>query len=267
MGLVSPEEARPKAKAAALRAIELDENFAGAHEVLALVRGYMDWDWDAAWASWRKSLELNPNVASAQGVYANFLTTVGHGEEALIHSKRAVELDPFNPLVQCWHAVVLYYLRRYDEAIAAAREALRIQPDFSFATNTLWFILHEKKGMEKESFEAVKDFARVTYTDPRIDEALDRGYAHGGYTEAMKRGAEALIARLPKTYCLPSDIAIFFVMAGEKEKAMEWLEKGFEIHDPIFPYLGLPYFDGIRSDPRFQNILRRVGLPTDDKKR
>jgi eukaryotic-like serine/threonine-protein kinase len=267
MGLVSPEEARPKAKAAALRAIELDENFAGAHEVLALVRGYMDWDWDAAWASWRKSLELNPNVASAQGVYANFLTTVGHGEEALIHSKRAVELDPFNPLVQCWHAVVLYYLRRYDEAIAAAREALRIQPDFPFATNTLWLILHEKKGMEKESFEAVKDFARVTYTDPRIDEALDRGYAHGGYTEAMKRGAEALIARLPGTYCLPSDIAIFFVMAGEKEKAMEWLEKGFEIHDPILPYLGLPYFDGVRSDPRFQNILRRVGLPTDDKKR
>jgi TolB-like protein/Tfp pilus assembly protein PilF len=267
IGFVSPEEARPKAKAAALRAIELDENFAGAHEALALVRGGMDWDWNAAWASWRRSLELNPNVASAQGAYGNFLTTVGHGEEALIHSKRAVELDPFNPLVQCWHAVVLYYLRRYDEAIAAAREALRIQPDFPFATNTLWFILHEKKGMEKESFEAVKDFARVTYTDPRIEEALDKGYAHGGYAEAMKRGAEALIARLPETYCQPSDIANFFVMAGEKEKAIEWLEKGFEIHDPILPYLGLPCFDGVRSDHRFQNILRRVGLPTDNKKR
>jgi serine/threonine protein kinase/tetratricopeptide (TPR) repeat protein len=263
IGFVSPEEARPKAKAAALRAIELDENSASAHEALASVRGFMDWDWDVAWESWRRSLELNPNVANAQGAYAHFLMIMGHGEEALIHSKRAVELDPFNPLVQCWHAIVLYSRQRYDEAIAPAREALRIQPDFPFATNSLWFILHEKMGMERESFEAAKDFARVTYNDPRIEAALDKGYAQGGYAEAMKRGAEALIARLPETFYLPTDIAMFYAMAGEKDKALDWLEKGLNIHDPGLPYIGLRYFDGVRSDPRFQDLLRKVGLPAD----
>jgi hypothetical protein len=79
----------------------------------------------------------------------------------------------------------------------------------------------------------------------------------------MKRGAEALIARLPETFCLPSDIATYYMAAGEKAKTLDWLEKGFEIHDPILPYLGLPYFDGLRSDPRFQDLLRKVGLPAD----
>jgi len=261
IGFVSPVEARPEAKAAALRAIELDENFAGAHEALASVRGFMYWDWDGSWKSWRRTIELNPNSANAQGAYAQFLMVMGHGEEALIHSKRAVELDPFNPLIQCWHAILLYYLRRYDEAVAVAQEALRIQPDFPIATNTLWLILHEKKGMERESFEAAKDFARVTYNDPRIETAFDKGYAQGGYTEAMKRVAEALVARLPETYCLPSDIAMFYTMAGEKDKALDWLQRGLEIHDPVLPYLGLPDFDGIRSDPRFQELLCKMNLP------
>jgi serine/threonine protein kinase/tetratricopeptide (TPR) repeat protein len=266
LGFVSPEEAGPKAKAAALRAIELDANSAGAHETLASVRKAIDWDWDGASESWRRSLELNPNSANAQGAYAHFLMIMGHGEEALIHSERAVVLDPFNPLIQCWHALVLYYLRRYDEAIAAAREALRIQPDYPFATNALWYILHEKKGMERESFEAAKDFARVAYNDPGIDSALDEGYAQGGYTEAMKRVAEALVARLPETYCLPSDIASFYTMAGENDKALDWLEKGLEIHDPVLPYIGMPDFDGLRSDPRFQELLRKMNLPLGDIK-
>jgi serine/threonine-protein kinase len=266
-GFVSPEEARPKARAAALRAIELDENSAGAYEALASVRGFMDWDWDVAGESWRRSIERNPNSANAQGAYAQFLMMMGHDEEALIHSKRAVELDPCNPLVQCWLAIVLYSQRRYDEAIAADREALRIQPDSPFAISTLWYILHEKKGMERESFEAAKDFARVIYNDPRIETALGEGYAQGGYTEAMKRVAEALVARLSETYCLPSDIAVFFIMAGEKNKAIDWLENGLEIHDGIMAYLGLPCFDDVRSDPRFQALLRKVGLPTDGQKR
>jgi serine/threonine-protein kinase len=260
-GWSPPEEAGPKAKAAALRAIKLDENSAGAHEALALVRKAIDWDWDGAWESWRRTIELNPNVASAQGSYALFLMIMGHGEEALIHSERAVVLDPFNSLVRSWYAFVLYSRQRYDEAIAAAREALRIQPDNPIATNALWLIMHEKKGMERESFEAAKDFVRVIYNDPRIDSTLDEGYAQGGYAEAMKRGAEALIARLQETFCLPSDIAMFYTMAGEKDKAIEWLEKGLEIHDPALPYLGLPCDDDIRPDPRFQDILRRMNLP------
>jgi tetratricopeptide (TPR) repeat protein len=167
-------------------------------------------------------------------------------------------------LIRSWYAAILYSQRRYDEAIAEAREALRYQPDFPIATSVLWWVLHEKKGMEKEALEAAQAFARITYDDPRIDAALSEGYAQGGYAEAMKRGAEALIARLPETFCLPSDIAGFYAMAGEDTKAVDWLEKGLKIHDPVLPYLGVTYplFDPLRSEPRFQALLRKVGLPT-----
>jgi TolB-like protein/Tfp pilus assembly protein PilF/predicted Ser/Thr protein kinase len=262
-----PEETGPKAKAAALRAIELDANSAGAHEALALVKTFIDWDWDSAWEPWRRSLELNPNVASAQGAYGQFLMIMGHGEGALIHSERAVGLDPFSPLLHSWYALVLYSRRCYDEAIAAAREALRFQPDFPVAANALWWIMHEKKGMEKEAFEAAKVFARVTYNDPRIEAALDEGYAQGEYAEAMKRTAEAQIARFPGPICGPSDIAIFYTMAGEKDKAIEWLEKGLEFHDPVLPYLGLPAFVDLLGDElRYQELLRKMNLPVDGDK-
>jgi serine/threonine-protein kinase len=265
-GWSPPEEAGPKVKAAALRAIDLDENSAGAHEALALVRMLIDWDWDGARDSWQRSLELNPSVASAQTVYAHFLMIMGRGEEALIHGERAVGLDPFNPLVRCFYSSVLYSRRRYEEAIAEVREAQRIQPDFPIAANLLWWIMHEKKGMEKGAFEAAKVFARVTYNDSRIEAALDEGYTQGGYSKAMKRAAEALIARLPEVFCLPSDIGTFYAMAGEKVKAIEWLEKGLEVHDPVLPYLGYPLFvDLLGEDPRFQELLRKMNLPVDEK--
>jgi len=265
LGWCPPEEAGPKAKAAALRVIELDENSAAAHEALASVR-WTDWDWDGARESYRRSLELNPNVATTQAMYAHFLLIMGHGEEGLIHSERAVVLDPFNPLIRSFYALALYSRRRYEEAIAVAREALRLQADFPIAVNVLLLAMHELTGMEKEAFEAAKAFARVTYNDPKIEAALDEGYAQGGYAEAMRRGAEALIGRLPRTFCLPSDIAMFYNMAGEKNMALDWLEKGLEIHDPALPYLGMPDYDSLRPDPRFQDLMRRMKLPVGDKK-
>jgi TolB-like protein/tetratricopeptide (TPR) repeat protein/predicted Ser/Thr protein kinase len=265
LGWCPPEEAGPKAKAAALRAIELDKNSAAAHEALASVR-WTDWDWDGARESYRRSLELNPNVATTQAMYAHFLLIMGHGEEGLIHSERAVVLDPFNPLIRSFYALALYSRRRYEEAIAVAREALRLQADFPIAVNVLLLAMHELTGMEKEAFEAAKAFARVTYNDPKIEAALDEGYAQGGYAEAMRRGAETLIGRLPRTFCLPSDIAMFYNMAGEKNMALDWLEKGLEIHDPALPYLGMPDYDSLRPDPRFQDLMRRMKLPVGDKK-
>ena len=150
-------------------------------------------------------------------MYAHFLLIMGHGEEGLIHSERAVVLDPFNPLIHSFHAFVLYSRRRYEEAIAAAREAQRFQPDHYVASYALW-IAYEKKGMKKEALEAAKLFARVAYGDPRMEAALDEGYAQGGYAEAMNRAAEFLVARLPKTYCLPGDIAMYLLWPGRRTR-------------------------------------------------
>ncbi len=264
-GLVSHEEAAPKARAAAQRGVELDENSAVAQAALASVRTFIDWDWDGARESWRRALDLNPNDANGQGLYAHFLFITGQGEEALIHSERAVGLDPFNPSVLAWHASILYFARRYDQAIAAAQEGQRIQKDNPPLLGVLWYA-YEKKGMMKEAFEAARAAAIVLYNDPRIGKALDEGYARGGYAEAMKRAAEFLIARASETFTLPGDIGQYYALAGEKSKALDWLEKGLAIHDSGLIYLRSPSFDSLRSDPRFQDLLRRMNLPSASEK-
>jgi TolB-like protein len=267
MGLISPEEAGPKAKAAALRAIELDEYLAGAHEAMGSVRFLIDWDWDGAREFYLRAVELNPNVAYAQVIYAHLLLIMGHGEEALAHSKRSIDLDPYNPTVQALHSFVLYAQRRYDEALAGARRVLSLQPDSLVGMSDLVTVLHEMEGMEKEAFEAAKALVRAGYNDPKVDAALEAGYARGGYAEAMKSVAETLVARLPEAFALPSDIAFWFALAGEKEKAIEWLEKGLDPHDPVLPYIGYyRVYDGLHSEPRFQELLRKMKLPAPDKK-
>ena len=261
-GLVSPEEAGPKAKAAARKAIELDEDLARAHQALAVIRTWTDWDWEGARESWRKTIELNPNVASAQALFSHFLMIMGCDEEALEHSQRAVVLDPFNPLILSLHAQFLHFNRRYDEAIVVAKEAFRFQPNHPLANSALWSVMH-MKGMEREAMEGAMSKFKVQYNDPRIDAAFDEGYAQGGYAEAMKRAAEALASRLPGAYSRPFDIADCYAMAGEKDKAIEWLEKGFEVRDPNLPYVGLyPGFDDLHLDPRFQDLLRKMNLPS-----
>jgi len=121
--------------------------------------------------------------------------------------------------------------------------------------------MHDKKGMEREAFEAAKVFSRGTYNDARIEAALDEGYAQGGYAEAMKRGAGALIARLPEIFCLPGDIAMFYAAAGEKTKTLDWLEKGLEVHDPVLQYVRVPPFvDLLGDEPRYQELLRKMNL-------
>jgi TolB-like protein/Tfp pilus assembly protein PilF len=265
-GLVSFEEAGPKARAAALRGVELDENSAVTQAALASVRTFVEWDWDGARESWRRAIDLNPNDANAQALYAHYLIIMGHDEEALVHSQRAVGLDPFNPIVRGWYAAILYGMRRYDEAIAAAKEGLRIQKDNPVLTGML-MSAYLKKGLTKEAVEYAHAYLPVVYNDPKMVAAFDEGYARGGFAEGMKRVAERQVVRIPEMPSRPGDIGNSYAMGGEKDLALEWLEKGVDTHDPALEYLSDPIYDGIRSDPRFQDLLRKVGLPTDEKKR
>jgi hypothetical protein len=115
--------------------------------------------------------------------------------------------------------------------------------------------------MHKEALTAAKAYLNGVYRDRDVEEAFDRGYAEAGYSGAMRRAAEALAAHFRKTYVNPSDIACLYVEAGEKAQALEWLEKGFEVRDPSMPYLGVPFYDSLRADPRFQALLRRMNFP------
>ena len=260
MGITPPHEAGPKAKAAALQAIALDDDSAEAHAALALVRTWTDWDWAGAWPEWRRALELDPNAANAHAYYAHFLAIVGRTDEAIPHSERALELDPFNALFHSLYAMVLYFDRRYDDAMAAARTALALQPGQGIARYTLQTVFIAK-GMRDEQLALQRE--RIAH-DPERVAVFERGLAEAGY-EGVQRGiADLLAARYEKSgwgEFGPESIAFRYLDAGDYDRAIDWLEKGYEDRDPNLPYIGKPFYDPLRSDPRFQALLRRMNLP------
>ena len=144
---------------------------------------------------------------------------------------------------------------RVDGAVAAAHQA----PDNPVALNAAWWAYSLTRA-DREAAEAARTYLRL-YGDRTVDESFDRGYAQGGYREGMKRAAQALAARSRTASVLPSDVAQLFLQAGETATAMDWLDRAFEYRDPNLPYLRLPIYDPLRADPRFQSLVRRMGLP------
>jgi tetratricopeptide (TPR) repeat protein len=152
----------------------------------------------------------------------------------------------------------LYFVRRYDECIAKCREVLRTTPNHPLALSGLWYASYEK-GMVEESLAAAKALY-AAYRHPQAAEAMERGYSEGGYTEAMRLAAETLAAG--STYVIPVELAQMYAYAGLNDRALESLERAFEVRDPNVPYVGIyPIFDPLRDDPRFQDLLRRLNLP------
>jgi serine/threonine-protein kinase len=269
MGITAPGEAGPKAKAAAERAIALDDSAAGAHQALAVVRSWTEWDWAGAEPEWRRALELDPNSASTHAYYAHFLANLGRADEAAPHAERALELDPFNALFHAMYGVVLQYQRRWDESVAAARTALSLQPDMPVAHG----VLQDAYIAEGMRDEQLADQRERIARDPERVAAFEQGLAEGGYEGAQRRIADLLAARYEKargipdagarTVFMPVWIAWRYLDAGDPERAIDWLEVAYEAHDPSLPYVGSPSWDALRADPRFRALLRRIGLPED----
>jgi TolB-like protein len=255
MGVVPPGTATPRAREAAAKALELDDTSAEAHFNLAVIRGWSDWDWEGCEKEFHRALEIDPNFALARAIYSHYLMTMRRPEEALRQIKRALELDPLNGFYRALYAVDFQWIHRYDDAFAQAKEALRTAPGNGVALGVLNSV-YARKGMYKEAIDVLKG-----QYPPDVDRALEQGYAKGGYELAMRRGAEALVADSHKSFVSPFDIAGLYVEAGDKDKALDWLEKGLETRDPNMPYLGLPAFDSLRSMPRFQAIVRKMNLP------
>ena len=251
--------ARSKAKAAALQAIALDESSAEAHEALASSLTWGEWEWAAAEREWKRALELNPNGANAHAYYAHYLMHMGRATEGIRHSERAIELDPYNALYHSLHGMVLVYLRRYDDALAAAEKANAISPDAGVAFSVFQRV-YLSKGMRDE--QLAEQRLRIA-RDPERVAAFERGLAEGGYEGAQRAIANVLAARYEKDQGGHSawGIALRYLDAGDKEKAIAWLYRGYDDRDQNMPYLGMPEWDPLRSDPRFQALLRRIGLP------
>ena len=226
----------------------------------------MDWDWVVAEREFKRAIELNPSFPDALIYYSHFLMNMGRPDEAMPQARRSLALDPFNPLFHTLYGVDFLYIGQWDEAIAQARTALSTAPDDAIANGLLWYAFGAK-GMHKEALAAARVYMKASYDDRAVDEALERGFAEVGYQGAMRRAAEPLVAHFHRSYVNPIDIVSLYVEAGETSRAVDWLEKGYEVRDQSMPYIGWPIFDSLRSDARFQSLLRRMNLPPVDPPR
>jgi tetratricopeptide (TPR) repeat protein len=259
VGFTAPREAGPKAKAAALKALELDNTLAAAHSSLALAKHFYEWDWVGAEREYKRSFELNPNDAGARATYSFYLINMKRPEEGMAEIQRALELDPLNTWLQAVYGDDLVFAGRDDEALVQYQKALRTSSGLTWAHLGLSGILFRKAKYEESWAETKAYYAG----DREMEDALTQGYAQSGYRGAMRRAADTLAARARKTYMLPSDVAGLYMMAGEKAQALAWLEKGLEMRDFGAPQYGLdPTFETLRSTPRFQEIVRRLNLPS-----
>ncbi len=259
MGYVPMSAAAREGKWAETKALALDSSLAEVHYIIGVRRAWLDWNWDGAVQSLRKSVELNPNQVEAHAYFSQLLFILKRHDEAIGHIEEAMKLDPFNPLIQGLYAMDLMYVHRYDEVIRLLRKTLELSPSEPIALSTIRSAYHQKK-MYDEALEVW----RLSYEargDREAVEALSRGRAEGGYTRALQRLAEMLIERSKTSYVTPWQIATLYTRAGMKEEALDWFDKAYEAHDPNMPYLSVdPIFDDLRNHPRFQAILKRMGL-------
>jgi len=258
MGFVSPAEAAPKANAAALRAVELDDTLADAHYALAVVSTWANWDWPAAEREFRRAIQLNPGFADAHAYYAHLLNILHRPDEAMVEARRSLELDPFNGLFKSLYAADLLFVHRFDEAIAQFDAALATNPTDGVALTGLLSARHHKREY-KQALEALNRYASaVGYSE--VTTLLAQGTT-ADYRATMRKLADALAARSRKTFVLPWDVASWYAYAGDKNQCLEWLERAYQARDPNLPYLWFPDFDFVRSDPRFRDLLKRMKLP------
>lgn len=262
MGMAPRNEAVPLAKAAAEKAVELDNTLAEAHYALALVRTWTEWDWESAETEFQQAFKLKPNYPEAHAYYAHFLAHMGHTDESLLYMEKALECDPLNPLFHALYSMVLFYNRRFDDALAAASTAQEMFPGIPIAGSLKQHVFIAK-GMQDE----LLTYQRQSYS-PEFLVELERGLERGGYEGAQRAIADLLASRYgkPGRRVRAHVIAYQYLAAGDYEQAIDWFEKSYEEHDPNLPYIGKPSCDPLRSYPRFQELLRKIGLPSDDKR-
>jgi len=260
-GTVPPGEIMPPARKAALRALELDPDLASAHTVLGFVQLYFDWDYSAAEREFRRALELDPNECHALHGIAGCLIARGHIDEAVEWVKRSRQLDPYSRLR---NVVVMAYLmiaRRNEEAKAEV-ERWR---SFSGEDRTGWFTLCMVYNQQDRNDEAMVELRNSSAgRDSEWAPALEKAFATSGIRGAFRVCADRLAARSQYQYVDGFNVALYFALAADKEQAFEWLEKAHQDRSPAMHLMIMRRaFDSYRSDPRFQDLMSKMGLTAD----
>jgi len=258
MGFVPADQASPKSEAAALRALAIDNELAEPHLWLAVIRSWTDYNWSAAEELFTKAIRLNPSYADVRGSYSHFLAVHGRFEESLAQIEVALELDPFNGWLIGLYGVVYHMSHRYDEAIVELERALRISPDLPFVWMALAGSYHYSGQLDKAIQAEASYLKAVGMSEAQAE--LMRRYEADGYQVARAWLADLLAEQSVATGTLANWTAVRYARAGNNEKVIEWLERSIEQSDPNAPYLRIPEFDALHSDPRVRELIRRLGI-------
>jgi TolB-like protein/DNA-binding winged helix-turn-helix (wHTH) protein/Flp pilus assembly protein TadD len=256
--VMTPKEAFPNAKAAAIKALELDSTLGEAHNSLAFVLDGFDWDLDAGGKEFRRAIELNPGYATAHHWYAWHLSLLGRYDEAIAEMSKAENLDPLSLIINTDLAELLVLAHSYDESIRQSRKTIEMDPNFALAHNQL-AQAYLQKHMYDEAVAELKTAVQLSGGSPAFIANLARAYVVSGKRSEAVKLLDELKKRSNPGYSNASEIAVIYASLGDTDQAMNWLEKGYD--ERFNPGVLLrPGFDPLRSDPRFQYLVHRIGL-------
>ncbi len=258
-GFVSPTEALPRAKAAALKAVEIDPKSGEAHSSLALALSHQR-DWATAETEFKRALELSPRYANAHHWYGDYLSVMGRQEQALAEAKRAFQLDPLSPMINMWLGLRYYHARRYDEAIEQGRKILEFDPSFAPA-HLLLGEAYVQKGLRAQAISELQSATSLSGDSPLYMAQVGVAYAAAG----KKAEALSVVDHLQKVarriYVSSYGLAQIYAALGDKQQAMKWLQSSYDERAVWMEYLNEdPILDSLRSQPRFQELVRQMGL-------
>jgi TolB-like protein/DNA-binding winged helix-turn-helix (wHTH) protein/Flp pilus assembly protein TadD len=258
-GFMSPAEVLPKAYAAAQKAVEIDPQSAEAHASLALVLDHK-WDWPAAEVEFKRALELNPQYANAHHWYGDYLSIQGRYDEALLEAKRALELDSLNLMIGTWVGLRYYLARRYDDAIEQGRNTVDLDPSFA-AAHLILGESYAQHGKHKEGLDELQKAADLSGDSPLYMAQVGVSLGLAGKKKEALRVIRKLQDISGKRYVSPYGVAQIYATVNNKEQTYKWLETSYRDRAVWMSYLAVdPVFDSIRSEERFRDLLRRVGL-------
>ena len=258
---LSPFEALPKGKAAAMKAVESDDSISEGHTSLARTME-LEWNWEGAEREYRRALALNPGYATAHQWFSSFLSDMGRHEMAITEATRAAELDPLSPVIGLRLAQAYYFARRYAEAKVALQRTFEVSPNFFFARELQGVVDMQDRKLD-ESIAELQAAVRLSQEDDWTKAVLAYAYALSGRKREAQAAFDELKEHSKRKYVAPQLVALVCVALNKKGEALEWLTKAYELRDSDLPVVGVePMFDPLRSDPRFHDLLRRMKLPT-----
>jgi TolB-like protein len=261
-GYVAPRESYPRAKEAALKALEIDDTLAEGHASLAWVKTFYDWDRSGGEKEFQRAIELNPAYATAHFWHSLALVSMGRSEEAIAEQKRALQLDPLSLIINRVLGVDFYHARHYDQVIEQEQLTLDMDPNFAFVHMQLC-LAYFQKSMYKEGIAECEKELVVSPRHPYALSGLGYAYAVAGRRAEAQKKLDQLTAISEQKYVPAISRVGVYVGLGDKEKAFEWLAKAYEdrtIGSSFAVIKADPIYDPLRSDPRFADLLRRMNL-------